>query len=361
MSCQRYFSTDYTSARALLLLSCRAAGLTVENHQHPLQGPAGEPLFSDTILIGRADAPRLLVLISGTHGVETLCGSACQTGFIAEEQWKTFADDTAVLLIHAVNCWGAAHLRRNNEDNVDLNRNFVNFDEPRPVNLAYEEIHNAIACPQHEGPLREEANAILSDFRAKNGIQQFVAAIMGGQYLHSDGMAFGGGARVWSSTLLTNVLSRFRTTAERVSIVEYHSGLGPYGYGSAVCMQTGSELTRVRAAYGHWLQTPNEPVPGQDEPYFKATGHTTDGFREAFNNAELSAIVLEYGTYPPMASLPVMMEDHWLVHYGDVGSAEGQKIKSRLLELHYPNDPDWRQAVWDRSVQVIEQARRALA
>jgi hypothetical protein len=28
--------------------------------------------------------------------------------------------------------------------------------------------------------------------------------------------------------------------------------------------------------------------------------------------------------------------------------------------LHYPHDEDWRQAIWDRSVQVIQQTIRGL-
>lgn len=354
-----YFRDDYFAARALFRETGVRAGLVVENHRNPAPGPGGEALTTDIVLIGRADAPRLLVLISGTHGVETLCGSACQSGFLAEGHWRGLGDDVAVLLIHALNCWGAAHLRRNNEDNVDLARNFLDFDEPVPENAAYEALHGALSCPQLRGPERDRSNALLGTHLRDNGIQRHLSAVMGGQYRHADGFCFGGHGPAWSHTLLMSLLQPFRATAQEVCVVEYHSGLGPYGYGTAVALQVGEELAHVRSIYGRWVDAPNEQIPMEDEEFFRAHGHPTEGLRSLFSGSRLASIVLEFGTYPPMESLPVLFEDHWLAHHGEAGSREGRRIRQRLLEMHHPADPDWRQAVWDRSVQVIEQTLRA--
>lgn len=357
---QQYFSRDFRSADEQFVRACQMAGLDVSQHSHPLTGPAGEEIGAKSVLIGNRKAPKLMVLISGTHGVEMLCGSGCQSGFVEEAAWKGFGSDIAVLLIHGLNCWGAAHLRRNNEDNVDLNRNFLDFDEALPGNPAYEEIHDALSCNEFRGAARDAANDVLMNYGRTHGINQYIGAIMGGQYAHSDGMAYGGAEATWSNKLLRSILAPFASTAERAAIVEYHSGLGPYGYGTAVTMQTGESLQRIRSAYSRWVQAPNERGDAGDEQYFKAQGHTTEGFRQALPDAKLSAIVLEYGTYPPQQSLPVLIDDHWLTHHGDVDSSEGQAIKNKLLELHYPDDPDWRQAVWDRSQQIITQTIRIL-
>ncbi|MCY4566609.1 MAG: DUF2817 domain-containing protein [Gammaproteobacteria bacterium] len=361
MGAPAYFRDDYFAARALFRESGARAGLAVESHRHPVPGPRGQELTTDTVLIGRARAPRLMVLISGTHGVETLCGSACQSGFLAEGRWRELGDDVAVLLVHALNCWGAAHLRRNNEDNVDLARNFLDFDAPLPENGAYEALHDALCCPQLRGPERDRADAVLAGHLQEHGIYRHISAVMGGQYRHADGFCFGGHGATWSRNLLDSLLQPFRRTAEEVCVVEYHSGLGPYGYGTAVALQTGEELERVRSIYGRWVDAPNEQAPAEDEEFFRAHGHPTEGLRDLFSGSGLASIVLEFGTYPPMESLPVLFEDHWLAHHGDAESVEGRRIKQRLLEMHHPADPDWRQAVWDRSVQVIEQTLRALA
>ena len=355
-----YFSSDFQSADERFVSACTGAGVDVIRHQHPLVGPDGEDIAALSAVIGRPDARKLIVLISGTHGVEVLCGSGCQTGFVEERSWQHLDDDTAVLMIHALNCWGAAFSRRNNEDNVDLNRNFVDFGKPRPENSGYEAIHDALSCAQYRGPARTEANEVLANYAKTHGVNKYVAAIMGGQYAHSDGMAYGGSEATWSNKLLKSILAPFASTAERAAIVEYHSGLGPYGYGTAVTMQTGAELERIKSAYGRWVEAPNERGDAGNNQYFKARGHTTEGFQQALPETELSAIVLEYGTYPPQTSLPTLIDDHWLTHHGELKSPEGQLIKRQLVELHYPDDPDWRQAVWDRSRQVIGQTRRIL-
>ena len=356
----QYFRDDYFAARELFRETSARAGLALESHENPAPGPRGEPLTTDTVLVGRADAPQLAVFISGTHGVETLCGSACQSGFLAEGRWRELGDDVAVLLIHALNCWGAAHLRRNNEDNVDLARNFLDFNKPLPRNDAYEALHKALCCPELEGPNRDRANAILGGHLRDQGVYHHVSAVMGGQYRHAEGFCFGGHGAAWSHHLLTSLLRPFRATAETVCVVDYHSGLGPYGYGTAVALQTGAELAHVRSIYGRWTDAPNEQAPAEDGEFFRAHGHPTDGLRTLFAGTRLASIVLEFGTYPPTESLPVLFDDHWLAHHGTADSDAGRRIKRRLLEIHHPPDPDWRQAVWDRSTQVIEQTLRAL-
>ncbi len=47
-------------------------------------------------------------------------------------------DDLAVVLIHAINPYGFAWIRRVNEDNVDLNRNCIDFGAAIPENPGYD-------------------------------------------------------------------------------------------------------------------------------------------------------------------------------------------------------------------------------
>lgn len=357
---QKIFCENFYDARELLRAMAKTSGLDVTSHSHPLPGLNNETLSTDTIYIGEADAENLIVLISGTHGVETLCGSACQSAFLANGIWQEMASDTGVLVIHALNCWGAAHVRRNNEDNVDLARNFLNFAEPVPKNAEYEKLRAAIDCKEFRGPERDHANRTHAEFVSRHSLNEYVNAVMGGQYQYADGFSYGGGAPVWSNRLLRDILAPYSKTVRQVRVVEYHSGLGPYGYGSAVTMQTGADLERVRSIYGRWVDAPNDTSDQTAERFHTVRGHPTDGIVSAFPNAVLSAIVLEFGTYPPFESLQALLDDHWLTQYGDVQSSTGIEIKKRLLEYHYPADPDWRRAVADRSSQVIEQTLRGL-
>lgn len=351
-----YFSDDYQGARYLFRRTCEQEGVRYETLVHPATGPAGLELTTEVAYVGPSSATQLLVLVSGVHGVEALSGSACQSGWLAHGGQRSLPADTAVLLIHAINCWGAAWGRRNTEGNIDLCRNFLDFSKPLPTRPIYEEIHATVGCPEYTGPARDQADLQLREFHRTRGQRAFMEALMGGQYAHPDGFEFGGTAPVWSNTTLSAILARHSVNARQVCIVEYHTGLGPYAYGTAVTMHTGAALERARRWFGDWVLAVNERSTVSPEDFYQVHGHTTEGYCRALPDKEVTAIVLEYGTYPPQQSLPLLLRDHWLEVHGDRSSALGEEIRAQLLAAHHPADPEWRRAIWDRSEQVLRQA-----
>ena len=72
----KYFSNNYIEARKKFLNVSYTVGATVESFQNPNTGPDGGPLFTDVALIGPKDARTILVLMSGTHGVEASADQA---------------------------------------------------------------------------------------------------------------------------------------------------------------------------------------------------------------------------------------------------------------------------------------------
>ena len=95
----------------------------------------GNSLAIDIAWIGDKNAKKLYLSTSGIHGVEGFAGSAIQLSVI--DNLEKIPDDTAIALVHIMNPWGMAWLRRENESNVDLNRNFL------PLNEEY------IGCHEH--------------------------------------------------------------------------------------------------------------------------------------------------------------------------------------------------------------------
>src|SRR5688572_13010439 len=138
MSVARHFPAEYRAARAAFRASSAAAGAALEAIQHPLRGPHGEQLFTDVAWLGPRDARAALVTITGTHGVEGYCGTGCQVGWFEEGLHKDLPPGVALLAIHAINPHGYAWTRRVTEDNVDLNRNFIDHAKPLPANPGYE-------------------------------------------------------------------------------------------------------------------------------------------------------------------------------------------------------------------------------
>ena len=125
------FQHHYTDTRQQFLAAANNAPrlLYCNAHELPVCAPDDSALFTDCAWIGSDGAKKVLVVISGTHGVEGFTGSAIQADFLQQltsKHWQ-LADDTAVLLIHGLNAWGMAWLRRCEQTGVDLNRNFIDF------------------------------------------------------------------------------------------------------------------------------------------------------------------------------------------------------------------------------------------
>ncbi|HSE74292.1 MAG TPA: DUF2817 domain-containing protein, partial [Dongiaceae bacterium] len=145
MNASQYFRPSYAAAREAFRTAAAARGLSVASHRNPARGAAGEELATDMALLGPAEASRLMVVVSGTHGAEGFCGSGIQVAWLAAA--RPLPADTAILFVHALNPYGFSHVRRVTEDNVDLNRNFIDHGNAKPANPGYDELRDVI-CPK---------------------------------------------------------------------------------------------------------------------------------------------------------------------------------------------------------------------
>src|SRR5438105_11933974 len=121
---------DYGSARDRFRSAADGLGCERGAYAVTARGPGGEELTIDIARRGPESANRVLVVSSGLHGIEGFFGSAVQTGWLEAGGADRLPTGTAVVLIHALNPYGFAHLRRADERNVDLNRNFLRPGEP---------------------------------------------------------------------------------------------------------------------------------------------------------------------------------------------------------------------------------------
>src|SRR5262245_30567740 len=118
-----FFSPDYTSAKHRFREIAAQAGARLETLPLTATGPNNEELSIDIAWLGSHTPQRALVHSSGLHGVEGFAGSAIQLELL--ERPPLLRADTAIVLVHVLNPYGMAWLRRVNENNVDLNRNFL--------------------------------------------------------------------------------------------------------------------------------------------------------------------------------------------------------------------------------------------
>jgi hypothetical protein len=90
-------------------------------------------------------------------------------------------------------------------------------------------------------------------------------------------------------------------------------------------------------------------------------GVMTDAFPQELPDAEVTAIAIEYGTYPVPDVLGAVRADNWLHHRGDPASPQGKALKADMKERFFPAGDRWREMVWTRADQVIGWALRGLA
>lgn len=352
------FSADFIEARARFSAACAGAGARVESLVNPEAGPGGEKLVTDAAWFGPPDATNVVVAISGTHGIEGLCGSGCQTAWIESGAYERLPRDSAVLFIHLINPYGVAWLQRETEEGVDLNRNFIDHERVYPRKPLYAEIHEALLCPDLEGPAFEVAQAKLDAVREEHGLMGYVGILLGGQYDEPTGMNYGGTGPTWSNRTLMAILQEHCSNATRVAVLDYHTGLGPYGHASVIVHSAADTEFAIRMC--DWYGPSVSPVGSSDPDAASFIAETGKGCRTALPDAEVFPVTIEYGTYDMEREIDVVQRDLWLRNHGNRDSDIGRAIKADLLDYFYPNDVCWQELVLCRSHQVMRQAIQGL-
>lgn len=356
-----WFSPDYATARTRFLAAATAAGARVESVRHPDRtGPGGMPIHMDAAALGPTDAPALLMVISGTHGPEGYCGSAVQTGLLASGRAGAWSRDMRVLLIHAHNAWGFAWDTRFNEDNIDLNRNYLeDFTAPLPANPDYDRLARWAAPERRDPDSLAEAERALLGFAAEHGFPALQAAVSGGQYAHPKGVYFGGQAPSWSNRTLHGLIARHAAGAERVASVDMHTGLGPFGHGEIITEAApgSAHHDRQSAVWGGEIRSTKDGSSVSAD----LSGTLDTALVRAFGAAASACVALEFGTVDPMSVFRATQASSWLHCHADPEGPEAGPIRAEIRAAFYPETDEWKSMVWARSLDVIGRAAECLA
>lgn len=355
------FSSDYFEARQRFR-ACVDESKVGEAavYPSPARGPRGEELSTDVAWFGDRRAPKMGIMVSGTHGVEGYCGSAAQLDWLVGRGYEMLKSDEAMLLIHALNPYGFAWDRRVTQEGCDLNRNFVDFAAPLPYNETYDLLADHLVPRELEGPLFISAEAAIETFRKARGETALRKARTSGQYRHPTGMFFGGFSPTVARQTLERIVLDYDIEARRfVLIVDFHTGLGPYGYGELQCEQASgmSGYQRARDIFG-----PSVTSPDLGTSSAVALHGTQDDYWQRLLGDRHVYVCLEFGTYPSETARAALRADHWLYAYRqtEIETDIGRAIRRRLRQHFYPDAADWKEMVLYRSRQVQRQMIEAL-
>jgi hypothetical protein len=351
-----WFSRDYDEARGRFLAAAGAAGASVTRVMHPLaRGPGGIELSMDMVVLGPPDATSALVMISGTHGPEGYCGSGVQLGLLEGGLGAGLAARHRLVLIHAHNPYGFAWDTRFNEDNIDLNRNYLqDFGAPLPVNPAYGAIAEAAAPASRDEQSLAAADGKLLAYAGEHGFPALQAALTGGQYSHPKGVYYGGNAPSWSHLTMQRLWQTAIDGIDRLACIDMHTGLGPFGVGEIICEAAPGtpHHQQVTAMFGTDVCSTKDGSSVSAE----LTGTLDTALLRWCGTRQAGLIALEFGTVDPMSVFRATQASSWLHVHGNPEGPEAGAIRQASRDAFYPQDPAWSQAVWDRASSLMVRA-----
>ena len=341
-----YFSEDYRIARDRFRRMVTEVGGRLDALPLTAQGPNGEDLTIDIGWFGAESPRRVLLHISGTHGVEAFAGSAIQLRLI--ESLRASPEGVATVFVHVLNPYGMAWLRRFNENNVDSNRNFLAEGEAyvgRPE--GYDDLYDFLNPSRLPTVDLFAVHAGWLLFR--HGRSTIEAAVVAGQYDYPEGLFFGGKELQEGVQLYTDFLVRHLGAAEKVFAIDIHTGLGPFGEDTILVSE--SRHDRLRRLLGDRVEALSA---AEENVAYPIRGGHHEGVERILNGVDVDFVGQEFGTYGQVHVLGALRTENYFHHHGD--RSLSSPYKTDLQDAFYPNDPSWREKVLMRGQALFDQA-----
>lgn len=305
----------------------------------------------------------LIVISTALHGIEGYIGSVMLKLFMDEFVPRLDPTNTGLLLIHAINPWGMKHRRRYNENNADLNRNFLwdeNFDPS--VNPDYDALFPLL------NPQRPLSNLLLSDAAfvlrllwriVRLGVLRIRLGMLSGQYRHPRGVQFGGDDTQESTRVVRGLFQQALGEYRQVIHLDMHTGYGPRYQMSMV------NSTREPASGPELTRRFNYPliVTATPSDFYTVTGDITEHFYqlrdEKYPSKKLFATCFEFGTFgdslpAQIRSMRATILENRLFQFGATSDGLRKAVRREYEELFFPSEEKWREKALSDCRQAFE-------
>jgi hypothetical protein len=352
--------SSYLESRDRFNELAESLGAEPRSFVHDEHANGGVRLSTDTVYLGPANARAIVVIASGTHGVEGYGGAACQFRFMQTWRERFAGREIAYLLVHAVNPWGYFHDRRVTPEGVDLNRNFIDFPIAAQPPSGYRAYHDLLVSNFRPMPagLWNELKLFSCALTAKRR-RAMQAAITAGQYEYPDGLFFGGFAPTKSRIVWEQIIETYAGGRERAFLLDLHTGLGKRGAGQLISYLPSSagDFQRMTG----WFHGSLKSMANSDSVSAALEGTLTAGFDRSVTGQSY-AVGLEFGTRSPVAVLNAMRADQWYRNNAARLSPEDrERVRRKMKDAFCVSDARWHDRVTARFDQVMEQLVEAIA
>lgn len=353
------FSPDYATARDRFRDLATRLGWELEAHRIEPPHPVDVELTIDVASSPRPGTGPAVVVSSGLHGVEGFFGSAVQIGLL--EQWAngtTAPSEVRYIFLHALNPYGFARVRRQNEANVDPNRNFLEEGEcysgSPPGYAPLDGLLNPQRPPSPWEPFTLKALLAI----ARLGMPALKQTIAGGQFDYPRGLFYGGSRPTRTHEIVRDNFENWLRQATEVIHLDFHTGLGPSATYKLLIDYPLSEKQTT------WLTDGFGPDSFELCAPEKISYHVRGGFDrwcQARNTGrDFMHVCAEFGTYGPVHVLGGLRAENQAHHWGKPTDPATRRAKERLKELFCPASPAWRETSLSKGMRLVEQATRCL-
>jgi hypothetical protein len=189
-----------------------------------------------------------------------------------------------------------------------------------------------------------------------------MTAMGGGQATHPSGNIYCGSRAEWSTEQLRALVRDRFGAAEKVALVDWHTGLGAFG-----------QVTLLPEAGGvgevdEWIQRwwggtqAGDTLQGPNKPRF--VGQVVHGVARDLRRrgVRVASTVAEFGTFENRGVLAALLIDRWLrFACPDRTSPKAVRLHTLMMERLNPTLPEWRRMVLSEGARITDSTVAGLA
>ncbi|WP_372650970.1 M14 family metallopeptidase [Draconibacterium sp.] len=319
-------------------------------------------LTIDFCYIPASDTTEKLVMIcSGTHGIEGFVGSAVQQQLMSEFFKPEMLKNTGILLVHGLNAWGFKNQRRFTENNVDLNRNYsTNPSLFETKNDGFVALYDMLT-PKGKLNMNSLGNKFFLvtavNQIARKGMPALLQAFAQGQYEFQEGIYFGGHDFEQQVAIMSEVLSDIAAPYSTLLNLDLHTGFGERGelhlFPNPIDdPELKAKTERVFKGYPiNW---------GDSDNFYTVSGQFVEYIGDLLPDKTSIPMLLEFGTLNTSSTIGAVKSAHISIaenqgaHYGYKSEKDSLKALAGYYEMFYPPSEKWRSNALTVSREMME-------
>ncbi len=329
------FCTSYFTARSYLLKKAESASLSHLQVSYPARGPNGEELSIDFLYAGPKDASKVLLHVSGIHGVEGYAGALVQDRIYGSHQFKD--SSCGVVFVLCANPYGMSWVRRTNFENVDLNRSyFAGRDREQMQNYGYRYFSKLLAPDSKLQQIKGVFEALY--WARKIGKNEMVQAISGGQKEFPQGLFYCGLKNPIEIVTIRKTVAHLFPKIKNLYAIDVHTGLGPF---LGETLYGDQEITEEHLEF--FSRVIKKPVvqSSKDEGSYENKGYWSRGLRDE-TTWNVFYFLQEFGTENLFRVLKSLQRENYQHFYGD-----SKADKTKFKGVFFPDSLKWRENLMD--------------